>query len=593
MLKKILRVSLVDLQFIFRNVLLFEFVYMLLTSWLFLPAMSYLFNRMLRGMSAGLLLNQEVYQIGLSWNGLLWTALIGFCCTLLLFVEIGVILLVSHHHISGRRIYMLEACLLTIRSLPRLFGIGFVPIALLFFLMLPLTDSPLFEMLLGHFNWRIIVGSVLDGSRLLLVVYVVLALLGGYGLLRLIFVLHYVLLHHYPMRRAVRASIDLTRARAMPIVLQVVAFNVVMVLLALGWLKLTAELLALLQGGWVKELANRLFLPFASLFAMIQSLIAIPLNVIFMTRLFHRIQRRRGMVLPEPQEQPVAARWRELEERIRVYLRRRRKRFSLLLLAAVYAGGTLFLGFSFHDNLLYLKWHVQIAAHRGDMSQAPENTLRSVRDAYNQRVDVIEIDVQLSRDGVVVLNHDYSLQRVASELRSVHEMDFAEIAELPLRLAVEPEEGEEADRIPALIEVLEEVKGKAQLLIEIKPYGDKLALADAVAALVQAYDMVHEVRVQSFDYAVLERVRAAEPDIMLGQILFLSAGRLSQLDVDFYTIRQSMLTRPFIKRAHDDGREVWVWTVNHERNMREVLKYDIDGIITDNPSTLARLIGLQ
>jgi glycerophosphoryl diester phosphodiesterase len=72
-----------------------------------------------------------------------------------------------------------------------------------------------------------------------------------------------------------------------------------------------------------------------------------------------------------------------------------------------------------------------------------------------------------------------------------------------------------------------------------------------------------------------------------------SAGNVSSLDVDFYTISQNMLSDRFIDQAHRLDREVWVWTVNIERNMREVLKYDVDGIITDFPERLQMLVGVE
>src|SRR5699024_3889254 len=91
----------------------------------------------------------------------------------------------------------------------------------------------------------------------------------------------------------------------------------------------------------------------------------------------------------------------------------------------------------------------------------------------------------------------------------------------------------------------------------------------------------------------LKKVREQNEEIDIGQILFLSAGNLSGLDVDFYTVRESMLTDRFMRHAKEENRDVWVWTVNLERNMKEVLKYDIDGIITDYPEKLHRVLGIK
>jgi glycerophosphoryl diester phosphodiesterase len=68
---------------------------------------------------------------------------------------------------------------------------------------------------------------------------------------------------------------------------------------------------------------------------------------------------------------------------------------------------------------------------------------------------------------------------------------------------------------------------------------------------------------------------------------------LSSLDVDFYTINQNILSEKFIRDARRNEREVWIWTVNIERNIKKVLKYDIHGIITDYPEKVQKLIDVN
>ena len=95
--------------------------------------------------------------------------------------------------------------------------------------------------------------------------------------------------------------------------------------------------------------------------------------------------------------------------------------------------------------------------------------------------------------------------------------------------------------------------------------------------------MEDSVTIQSFNSTILKLVRDLNPEIELGQIMFYSSGDLTWLDVNFYTIKDNMLTKQFVDKAHALDREVWVWTVNSVINLNEVLRYDIDGIITDYP----------
>src|SRR5699024_11611430 len=99
--------------------------------------------------------------------------------------------------------------------------------------------------------------------------------------------------------------------------------------------------------------------------------------------------------------------------------------------------------------------------------------------------------------------------------------------------------------------------------------------------------------VQSCNPTFLKLIRKENRDIDLGQILFLFAGNLSGLDVDFYTVRETMLTKRFVKQARKQNRRIWVWTVNNTRNIKKVLSYDVDGIITDYPERVQRVCGIQ
>jgi glycerophosphoryl diester phosphodiesterase len=97
--------------------------------------------------------------------------------------------------------------------------------------------------------------------------------------------------------------------------------------------------------------------------------------------------------------------------------------------------------------------------------------------------------------------------------------------------------------------------------------------------------------VQSFSPRLLAEVRKISPEIKIGQILRASSGGLTNIDVDFYTISQNMLTDNFIKMARRESRQIWVWTVNSESNIRTVLSYDINGIITDYPQRVRQAGG--
>jgi glycerophosphoryl diester phosphodiesterase len=193
----------------------------------------------------------------------------------------------------------------------------------------------------------------------------------------------------------------------------------------------------------------------------------------------------------------------------------------------------------------------------------------------------------MTKDGVAVLNHDSDLRRMTGLRKRVADMSFREVQQLSLGF----DQNGYPIHIPSLSSVLAEAHGRIKLLLDLKPNGSSSdALAEEVVRLIKEAGAEEEVRVQSFDGEALGRIRELAPEIKIGRILFFALGDLSKLDVDFYTIEQVMLTDFLVDQAHADGREVWVWTVNTRRDMKEVLKYQIDGMITDYPETAQSMV---
>ncbi|MFC3343906.1 glycerophosphoryl diester phosphodiesterase membrane domain-containing protein [Paenibacillus abyssi] len=580
-----------DLSLTYRKLLLFEAFYMLITSFLFVPIIAFIFNRMLRAMGTNFLLNSDVYQIGLSYKGLIGLTLIGLVCVIVLFIEFGVILIIAQKQVFGKEVLIADALMTTLRAIPKLISFGFIQLILLFLFLIPFIDTPLFGSLFGSFNIPILITNHLHGSQLLLALYAVVFLTAVYLFIRWIFALHFIIIERKSTREAIKSSFALTKSYKIKILLQLILLNIIIFSVGFAVLSALSFIFSLLDIPFVKFVINDLFLTFSSVITFVFTLLLIPVNMIFITRLFYQFQKDQGVQIQDQLRVYKSRLFAALELKASTYFKTRTKRFYLILTLILYLAGTFVLNHSINSNLVYLKWNVSVAGHRGDLYHAPENSMSSIWSAINKNVDAVEIDVQMTKDGIVVLNHDYTLNRVAGVNSSVHDLTYAEIADL--EIGSHFSDDFQGEPIPTLIEVLEEVKGKTKLIVEIKPYGEKDELARKVAALIESYDMTADCYVQSFDYHVLNIIRSMNNDIKIGQILYLAAGNLSALDVDFYTIEQSMLSDRFIERAHRNNREVWVWTVNIERNIREVLKYDIDGIITDHPEKAQTMVALR
>jgi glycerophosphoryl diester phosphodiesterase len=226
-----------------------------------------------------------------------------------------------------------------------------------------------------------------------------------------------------------------------------------------------------------------------------------------------------------------------------------------------------------------------IIAHRGAAGKAPENTLSSMRHAINDGTDWLEIDVQESVDGEVVVIHDSDFMKLANNKLKVWEGTLEEIQQIDVGSWFSSEFSDE--RVPTLYEVLALAKGKCRVLIELKYYGYDLQLEQLVVDIVEQSGMVDEVALMSLKYEGIKKIRALRPDWTIGLLSSKAVGKISDLDVDFLAINMATAKPAFIRRIQSTGKQVYVWTVNDQASMSRMIALGVDGLITDEPA-LAR-----
>jgi glycerophosphoryl diester phosphodiesterase len=227
-----------------------------------------------------------------------------------------------------------------------------------------------------------------------------------------------------------------------------------------------------------------------------------------------------------------------------------------------------------------------ITAHRGSSGTAPENTLSAVLHAINHGAGYAEIDVQLSADGVIVLYHDQTLVKLGNG-KNVTELPYVEIA------AADAGGWFSSDyigeRIPTLLEVLDAARDRIKLNIELKLYTPDSPLPEAVAALLESSDFIAHCIVTSFDRSAIQRVKSLNPNIKTGLIVRNKSALTTQFwssDIDVLSVKSKLINRSLVKKATKNGKELHVWTVNTEKEMRKMLGYNVKSIITDYPELL-------
>ncbi|MCC5942707.1 MAG: hypothetical protein JJU37_14290 [Balneolaceae bacterium] len=229
-----------------------------------------------------------------------------------------------------------------------------------------------------------------------------------------------------------------------------------------------------------------------------------------------------------------------------------------------------------------------VISHRANAMGAPENSLPALDHSIELGIDFVEIDVQLTSDGTVVILHDEDLMRVTGDPRQIADITAGELSEL--RLLTDREYPDSELHVPTLAEYLEGANGRIGVMIELKYYGFDPELAEKTIELVREFEMEDQVLVKSLNFRAVEQMRTLAPDIGLGYVSAVAMGDLSRLPIHFLSVNQANATSELISRAQQEGMGLFVWTVNSREGMIDAILKGVNGIITDYPELSIAII---
>jgi len=237
---------------------------------------------------------------------------------------------------------------------------------------------------------------------------------------------------------------------------------------------------------------------------------------------------------------------------------------------------------------LDLKGDAVITAHRGAKAVAPENTMASFRAAMDAGADYAELDVQHTKDREVIVLHDADFMRMGDDPRRVADLTAAEVATIDIGRKRGPQfSGEHA---PTLAEVIDLVRGRMKVNIELKYNVPDPGLAPAVVELLRREDFIDQVVITSLDYGALKQVKSLEPRLETGHIVTAAVGDVLRTEADFLSLNSAKATTSLVRRARAAGKDVAVWTVNDPEVMLRMIERGVDNIITDDPALLVRVM---
>ena len=475
-------------------------------------------------------------------------------------------IVLARNVVTGRSMSLKDSLNEGFRSMRRLIDIRGLLVVIYIALVAPILGIGLSVTATENFYIPTFISSFIEGS----VLYSALAGIGVLILLMVgvanLFILHGIVIDDLPIGQASSNSRKLIRENWKDYLKQNILFIVTITCLitfiAVVFLFLPLKIIGMLAlPSAVSRFLTILFVVAGVIISALADLFAVPLYLMKMTQLYYSY--KQGSLY----EYKGITRDKQTGY----------KKWFFLAVIAVFAG--VIVADVYFDQLFPVDTDVKIIAHRAGGNEAAENTVIGLEAAWRAGAYGSEIDIQRTKDGYYVINHDGTFKRVAGDSRKPEEMTLKEVKALSV----------DGQPVSTFEEMLIASKGKLVLFIELKGNTADKKMADDAVALVKQYKMEDECVMISLKYNIIDYIETEYPEIQTGFLTFASFGRTSELNCDYLALEEESATSDAIRNIHDEGKKALVWTANEKGSQKHYLCTQIDGIITDNVTQAVKL----
>jgi len=233
-------------------------------------------------------------------------------------------------------------------------------------------------------------------------------------------------------------------------------------------------------------------------------------------------------------------------------------------------------------------------AHRGFSGNYPENTMLAFEKALEAGADGIELDVQLTKDGEIVIIHDETIDRTTDGTGEVASYTYDELKKFDASFIFRGQMG--FNKIPTLREYFDFVKDTNLITnIELKTgINEYIGIEQKVWDLIQEYNLADRVIISSFNHYSILRMKETAPELkygLLSEVWIVDAGKYTHnLGVKCYHPHFANLTKEIVKEIKSYGIEINTFTVNREEDIKDLISKGIDIIIGNYPDLTKKVI---
>ncbi len=567
----------------YKSILLFDLIYKLVATALFIPVLVGLLNLAMYLAGMKYISNDNVFNFLLKPTTLLIAAVILIALAMITIVEMTATVACFHASYYKQKISVADMFHIGFQSSLRMFRGKNLLIIVYVLILLPVTSFAFVSSYASSIIIPDFISSYIESNRYISVILTIIFIGLTVMAIRWLFSIHFYVNENMSFKDARKRSLEVNRKRYIRNVLQLILWNIIIavMILIIACIGIFAVALVIKVFSTSKAALSVTLAITAAVIILIYILAAnfiVPIMFAFISAMYYQDKFNKGEDIPAYHS-----------------VNNKHKRFKKIALIVVLCACLVNITYveiisdkNFNFNVQFLD-HPDVSAHRGDSVSAPENTIPAFESAIASKADYAELDVQQTKDGVIVVMHDSNLARTTGVNKNIWEVTYDEIKELDAGSWFSKEFT--GTKIATLDEVLKLCKDEIRLNIELKPTGHEVDFEKSVVDLIYENEFESDCVIASMKYPTLVKVKEYAPDLTTVYVTTVAYGSIQSLEyADVFSIESTFATSSMVNRLHEQGKQVYAWTVNNEDRIQSMIDAGVDNIITDNPVLARELI---
>ena len=572
------------LKFNLKTLISFELLYKLITVIIFVPLFLSIFSLITKISGYNYLTLENIFSFLTNPLVLILILLLLIVITFYSFIEISTIIVILDSSYQKKKINIKTALFIAVKKSLRVFNRKNILLPFLIVFLIPFLNIGVSSGFISTLSVPEFILDFISANKVLSIIYFIFLILLTILLFKWLYSIHYFVLENCNFKEARKKSIVLSKGNKFKDFIYLIISEIIIMIIYVLFIFVSIFLIILLYKIFGKNILGNLSITLIWLLIAISfiviTLLSTPISYAIMSVLFYKHKESKN-------EKIVHL---DIKEKI---TKKENKIFSILktiIIVLVIGSSCLFtysiLNGKYNLNIEYVRT-MEVTAHRGASVMYPENTMSAFVGAKKLNSDWIELDVQQTKDKMLVVMHDSNLKRTTGVNKNTWDVTYDEIRKLDAGSFFSSEFKDE--KIPSLEEVIEFAKNNnIKLNIELKPTGHEVDFEKSVVELVNKYDFASNCVVTSQAYEVLENVKKYDKNIKTVYVMSLAYGDITSLkDADSFSIEASSVTKTLVNKVHNSGKELYAWTVNTKESITDMINMNVDNIITDN-ITLAK-----